>query len=244
METYYQVDPLIEISPEDRQRYYEALQPLCSPPGTKGLDTKEKIVLSTDPQLMLGRLYTAADDKVVGGILYEDQRRVDKVNGIRRGFVCVESGKGYLDRINQGFEEGVLASNFNGEPIRVSLYSVVDDNLNVAGAHMRNGYIIEAKKPEDALVHEKYDILMRRYLPSPRPTPEEQAKIKEMVLKARGVKQQLREKKEDRERRRADAAEISAKRPKYGGRRRITRRRSSTSARKQSRRRRASVRGA
>jgi hypothetical protein len=238
METYYQVDPLIEISPEDRQRYYEALQPLCSPPGTKGLDTKEKIVLSTDPQLMLGRLYTSADDKVVGGILYEDQRRVDKVNDIRRGFVCVESGKGYLDRINQGFEEGVLASNFSGEPIRVSLYSVVDDNLNVAGAHMRNGYIVEAKKPEDALVHGKYDILMRRYLPSPRPTPEEQSNIKEMVLKARVEKQQLREKKKDREDRRTKMAKIG------GRRRRITRRRSSTSARTQSRRRRASVRGA
>jgi hypothetical protein len=242
METYYEVDPLIEISPEDRQRYYEALQPLCSPPGTKGLDTKEKIVLSTDPQLMLGRLYTSADDKVVGGILYEDQRRRDGVNDIRRGFVCVESGKGYLDRINQGFEEGVLASNFSGEPIRVSLYSVVDDNLNVAGAHMRNGYIVEAKKPEDALVHGKYDILMRRYLPSPRPTPEEQAKIKSMVLKARGVKQQLREKKEDREERRAKMAKLGKQ--TGGRRRRITRRRSSTSARKQSRRRRASVRGA
>jgi len=170
---HYEVAPLNTIPAEVRSEQAAAVQLLC---GKGGMDITQ-LLLSENPYsipLMWGRLYN--EGKIVGGILYYDYGA-----DIRRSFVCVEQGKGYLSVINKGFEDHILGSR-GDRPIRAVLTANVrvdtDPDRKVALAHMSQGYKIIDNDPMRTLVHETSGILMQRIIGSPLPTEEEKKEIK------------------------------------------------------------------
>ena len=242
-DTVYTVYKVSELRKEELDRYINALQPICSPEAGKGMNVSGYFTNVGD-NLIMGILTTK--DKaatIVGGILYTK----NEDGSIMRSFVCVKrTGGVLLKRINEEFEKSIAGT-------KVFLHAVVDPELKVATAHMRNGYKIsekdklyqDAAKYDDVeqyvLIHAVDDIDMERIAGSPRPTFEDLMNIDTKIANAVRIRKLPIE-----QRHNYDRDERAAKRSKLTGgrRRRITRRRSSTSARKQSRRRRASVRGA
>jgi hypothetical protein len=225
----YTARPLVDTPPEERRLAYETLQTLCAPSGANARQLSIKGLVYPDPQplidgLTLGRLYD--NDKLVGGIVYQDSRPA--IREIMRLFVCAE--RGYGRAINEEFEKKVLQDDTGRVDVRLN--AIVDPERKVAKFHMLNGYKINGmgKSDVETLAYKKNEIPMVKRLPADPLTDQEKQVIEESHAEAA----KLRARRNER---------MSTLRPR-GGRRRITRRWSSISARKRSRRRRASVRGA
>jgi hypothetical protein len=225
----YTAVPLKDISAEDRRLAYETLQTLCAPSGANARQLSIKGLVYPDPEplidgLTLGRLYD--NDKLVGGIVYQDSRPA--IREIMRLFVCTE--RGYGRAINEEFEKKVLQDDTGRVDVRLN--AIVDPDRKVPKFHMLNGYKINGmgKTDVETLAYKKNEIPMVKRLPADPLTEQE----KRVIEEAHADAAKLRTQRSNR---------MLTLRPR-GGRRRITRRRSSISARKQSRRRRASVRGA
>lgn len=229
----YTARPLVDTPPEERRLAYETLQTLCAPSGANSRQLSIKGLIYPDPEplidgLTLGRLYD--NDKLVGGIVYQDSRPA--IREIMRLFVCAE--RGYGRPINEEFEKKVLQDDTGRVDVRLN--AIVDPDRKVPKFHMLNGYKINGmgKTDVETLAYKKNEIPMVKRLPADPLTDQEKKVIEEAHVDAAKL----------RARRSERMSTLRPRRPGFGGRRRITRRRSSTSARKQSRRRRASVRGA
>jgi hypothetical protein len=225
----YTAVPLKDISAEDRRLAYETLQTLCAPSGANARQLSIKGLIYPDPEplidgLTLGRLYD--NDKLVGGIVYQDSRPA--IREIMRLFVCTE--RGYGRGINEEFEKKVLQDDPGRVDVRLN--AIVDPDRKVPKFHMLNGYKINGmgKSDVETLAYKKNEIPMVKRVPADPLTDQE----KQVIEEAHADAAKLRTQRSNR---------MLTLRPR-GGRRRVTRRRSSISARKRSRRRRASVRGA
>jgi len=226
----YTAVPLVDTPPEERRLAYETLQTLCAPSGANARQLSIKGLIYPDPEplidgLTLGRLYD--NDKLVGGIVYQDSRPA--IREIMRLFVCAE--RGYGRPINEEFEKKVLQDDTGRVDVRLN--AIVDPDRKVPKFHMLNGYKINGmgKTDVETLAYKKNEIPMVKRLPADPLTDQEKRVIEDSHADAAKLRTQR-------------SNRMLTLRPRGGRRRRVTRRRSSISARRQSRRRRASVRGA
>lgn len=188
----YEFGELSKVDLPTRREYYKQIQPFCAPPGKKGLDVNvqlipEDVEMTDDipstvkPGLILGRLYNS--DVLVGAILYEYALETE----IRRSFVCVMPRLGYLVDINKKFDETITVP---GKVIHVTLMSNVDDNLNIAKAHMKTGYTVMPKF-KGALVNDNVGIPMEKYIPSSTPPLTDDA-VNDIINNAMRARQSIK----------------------------------------------------